>query len=305
MIFNEKFGVVILHYKTISETIACVESVKKRFESVEFKIVIVDNYSNNQTGEMLLSNYCDDKDVEVIINDENLGFARGLNCGIDFLRNTFYPDFYILLNNDVELMSCNWEETIIRKYKEYNFSVMGPDIITLEDFHCSPVKPQITNLKDVKKLIRKKRKELLFQYLFISPLIDVVKSIAKKTINYKSATSFEYLNEQVNVQLQGSCLILSRTFFDYYDRLFDKTFLYFEEAILKYMCDYHGLVSLYSPELKLLHKECVATKQSNKSKRSKQIFYLKHSLNSCMSFLDNIKNFLERPLFEKTENGSK
>ena len=48
----DKFVFVILHYKTEKDTIECIESIKKlSYKNIE--IVIVDNGSQNGTGENL------------------------------------------------------------------------------------------------------------------------------------------------------------------------------------------------------------------------------------------------------------
>ncbi len=42
----------------------------------EKKIIIIDNFSNNGTGEQLQNFIKDDEEIDVLINDKNLGFAK-------------------------------------------------------------------------------------------------------------------------------------------------------------------------------------------------------------------------------------
>ena len=87
MIFMQKKKIVylILHYLTYDETIKCVDSIKSYNKNNDYEIVIVDNGSNNRTGERLLNDYKKEKNVHIIISKENLGFARGNNLGFKYI----------------------------------------------------------------------------------------------------------------------------------------------------------------------------------------------------------------------------
>lgn len=278
-----KIGIVILHYKTIDETICCVESINKVFGTENTYIAIVDNSSNNGSGEKLSQMYSS-RDICIISLKENVGFARGLNAGIEYLRKNYPLDFILLVNNDIEFYDADWRSILMKKYSETGFAVMGPDVVTLEGFHCNPAVLQFSSLDDVQRIIRSKKLQLFFEYSYIASIKFYIKQFIKKAVIKTVSKNTDYLNERTNVQLQGSCLILSNRFFEKYNGLFDQTFLYFEEAILKYMCDIEGLVTLYSPDLRILHKEGVSTNMKNQNRRKKRIFYLTHSLHSCEVF---------------------
>ena len=106
---------VILHYKTDRDTIECVESIRSKIDTAGYRIVIVDNASANGSYEALQKEYSGADDIALISNSENLGFARGLNVGIDYARKHFDPDFIALINNDTQLISKNITETINQK----------------------------------------------------------------------------------------------------------------------------------------------------------------------------------------------
>lgn len=286
------FGIVILHFNVLEQTIACVSSVLNGFKKAKFHIAVVDNGSINKSGKILKEFYKNNNHVSVIYNKKNFGFAKGMNTGIEFLKQKFRIHFFILLNNDTEIIGGNWSIKIEEKYAEYKFAVLGPDIINLDGIrHCNPAKIQMNSKRDLELLIREK-KRMIFKYRFyIEPfasfIIRYLKKVIKKLIRYHCKRSLlDYQTECINVQLQGSCLILSEQYFKYYEKLFDNTFLYFEEAILKYLCDKKKLVSLYCPDIKLLHKEGRATDTITKDYRERRLFYLKNSLESCEKFLE-------------------
>ena len=77
------FCYIILHYKVCDETVSCVKSIQES-NCNQKKIIIIDNFSNNGTGEQLQEFYKDDEEIDVLINDKNLGFARGNNVAYQY-----------------------------------------------------------------------------------------------------------------------------------------------------------------------------------------------------------------------------
>lgn len=291
---NMMIGFVILHYNNIETTTNCVNSIFSNIDTDNFYICIVDNASPDKSGKLLETMYSDNLKVDVIINSENLGFARGHNTGIRYLRTKHLCDFLVLLNSDTELVSNNWGQVIKEKYIEYEFHVMGPDIISLDrQNHANPAEIQIYCKEDLIKMIRYKRKKLLRNILYIDPLMVTIKSHIKKIIKYatpKGSIRKHIPYDVIGVQLQGSCFILSPKYFQYHEGLYDGTFLYFEEAILKYFIDRDGLISLYTPDIILLHLEGRSTNFSHQSIRKKNIFYLSNSLFSCKKLYNLIES---------------
>ena len=123
-----KFNFVILHYLTIEDTTNCIESIRNKCCNYEYKIIVIDNASPNNSGKTLEKLYKKDKDIKVIINKENLGFAKGNNIGFKIAKQEG-ADFIILCNNDTELIQENFLELIIQEYEKSSFAVLGPKII--------------------------------------------------------------------------------------------------------------------------------------------------------------------------------
>ena len=98
-----KIVFVILHYLAIDETYKSVDSIEKKIDTDMYKIVIVDNASPDKSGALLKEHYKNDDHVEVLLNQENLGFARGNNVGFRCAEKTWNPSYIVLMNNDVNL----------------------------------------------------------------------------------------------------------------------------------------------------------------------------------------------------------
>lgn len=79
---------LILHYKTIDETKMCIQSVQRLdgYNPSNVYIMIVDNASNDGTGEKLAGEYKKNENIEVLILRESLGFSGGNNYGYKKLK---------------------------------------------------------------------------------------------------------------------------------------------------------------------------------------------------------------------------
>jgi len=91
-------SIIIVHYTGESDTLECLQSLKKiKHSHFSISIVIVDNGSKEtlQLPKKLLSS-----NVSVLRSDTNLGFTNGNNLGIKHAIENYSPDYLLLLNND-------------------------------------------------------------------------------------------------------------------------------------------------------------------------------------------------------------
>lgn len=95
---------VVLNWNNYDDTRACVESLQSLNPGTEH-IVVVDNGSIDGSGERIDEEF---SDVEVQFTGENLGFAGGMNAGIEYALDTAV-DYLWLLNNDVVF----WEKDVL------------------------------------------------------------------------------------------------------------------------------------------------------------------------------------------------
>ena len=100
-----KCGILVLNFNRPSETLRCVKSVNVALSKAKFlncKKLVIDNGSNRERRLQLTEFLLPFPEWEILNLDSNLGFAAGMNKGIQhFSRLAF--DHFILLNNDVTL----------------------------------------------------------------------------------------------------------------------------------------------------------------------------------------------------------
>lgn len=148
-------GFVILHFKTADDTRACVESIRQHVPGAH--VVVVDNGSGNGSGKLLASEYKADEDVRVILEERNLGFARGNNVGIKVARSIPGVRFVVVLNNDTKLLQDDFEKLVNDEYAQSQFAVLGPQIETRDGkVDSSPAPGLITSRQQALKLIYKR-----------------------------------------------------------------------------------------------------------------------------------------------------
>lgn len=280
-----KIGYIILHYQTMDETCACVKSLQS-ISGDKDVIIIIDNHSPNGSGEMLLQKFQYINNIYVILNPENLGFARGNNIGYELAKYRYGCKFIILLNNDTLIRQKDFRERIITSYEAHHFSVAGPKILYADGTvnACSPAVPVHTGLF-------RTRIGQLSNYIrfLLSPLkLDVLFSqIADKHLRNEGLRTDLY---QEDIQIAGCCIIFSKEYIDKFDGLNPDTFLYLEENILYIRVKKAGLKIAYDPELEIIHLEDAATLSIFKGHSEKARRYkYKCQMHSFRALLKEIK----------------
>lgn len=95
-------SIVIPVYNNLEMTRECLNSIRQYTE--DYEIIVVDNGSSDGTVEYLAGQ----KDVKVIRNDRNLGFACAVNAGI----RASSGEYVVVLNNDV-LVTPRWLSNMV------------------------------------------------------------------------------------------------------------------------------------------------------------------------------------------------
>lgn len=271
---------VILHFKTYVDTIECVESITGKIDTNQYHIIIVDNASNNGSLEKLKNKFSQKKVVSIVSNDENLGFAKGLNVGICLAREKFNPRYIAVINNDVLLLSDDLVSRLDAKMNEYNFSLCGPMIIT-KDGRCdtNPIRDTIRNKGEVEQSIKRYKKIIKICEL---GLYGVYKRLK---ISKSRHGEICYLDDKINYKLHGSFWIFSQKYFETFHGLDESTFLYGEEDILYLHLMKNKLSTLYTPDIRIFHKEDSSTNEMLPSDSQKMLFTSRNCIDSLEIYL--------------------
>lgn len=278
---------VVLHYLATRDTIECVDSIIKYTDTDKYKIIIVDNASPNDSFKKLFELYETNEKVILLHNESNLGFAKGNNVGVRYARQKFNPKYIVLLNNDICLFQRNLFSLIEKAYKDYNFAVLGPMIITKDGRATSnPKGNKILSRNDAIKAIKEQKKRYKLAKFHIHKITSFPRLVGRTIKGAMGKYSYEKINIiQKNVKLHGSFLVLSQEYMSKFDGLDERTFLYMEEDILFLHLRMNDMLSLYYPEISVFHKEDVSTEVSIGKGRDKVMFTTSNNIESLNVYL--------------------
>ena len=281
----KKISFIILHYKNLKDTIECIESINKLDDTKDASIIVVDNHSLSKEDEKIIKKYTKD----LIINDENLGFAKANNIGCKYAVDKYKPDFLCVINNDIVINQKDFIKEIEKCYKETKFDFLGPKIITDGGESVNPF-PVYSTLEEVEEKIKYHEKLIkIYNNVILRNLLKVymrVKRIFKKPLHVENGEESKY-----DVALHGCALIFSKKYYQKYkDVLYNETFLYHEEEFLNYRKNRDNLISYYDSNLELFHKEGSSLNESFKNQNyQKLIFRNKEILRSLKLLRDIMK----------------
>ncbi|TSC96069.1 MAG: hypothetical protein Athens101410_222 [Parcubacteria group bacterium Athens1014_10] len=119
---NFKIAIIILNWNGLENTKECLNSLKKVNYS-NFKIILVDNGSENNEGKILKNEYGDF--ITLIQNKKNLGFAEGNNVGIEKALENPEIKYILCLNNDTTV-EIDFIEKALEKFNNPEIGMMAP-----------------------------------------------------------------------------------------------------------------------------------------------------------------------------------
>lgn len=253
---KKKVGIVILNYNNYQETMNCVQSIQTVIKSC-YPIVIVDNGSVNESSDVLIHKYHGDSQVRVLCSEKNLGFARGNNLGISYIRNKVKCDFVLLLNSDILMADPLYIEKMLAEYAG------GVGVIE-------------ANVWD--------RKGIFAQPTMYRPSVRSAVHLWGKAVckYYHIFYPFCYLDQRCEEYIcqVGCAIMLTPAYFQFYEGLYSKTFLYGEEHILLLLLKRAGLQLGYSDDTYVIHNEGGSTDmESLEGSRKKEKKVLKGYFN--------------------------
>jgi GT2 family glycosyltransferase len=113
--------IVILNWNGVEDTIKCLNSLQQQTYN-NFKIIVIDNGSTDNSCEILDNYKKDHKNTETIYKKDNLGFAGGVNIGIKYaIKNKF--DYVVLFNNDA-IATKEWLKELVLSAEKTGASIV-------------------------------------------------------------------------------------------------------------------------------------------------------------------------------------
>jgi GT2 family glycosyltransferase len=241
-----KIGYVCTNYNNSVFTREAVSSLCRNGED-RYRIVVVDNNSDGDDVRALKSLASDCQYVELILNEENVGYFKGLNIGIRHLRSS-QPDIDIMVvgNNDL-VFPADFASSVARNLSTFEkHAVVSPDIVTLDGVHQNP--HVISRIGTFREFIY----NLYYANYYLAIAIRQLAKLSRDFTDRPDETRHNVAQEIY--QGYGACYLLGPVFFRHFEELWAPTFLMHEEYFLSKQLSEKGLSVYYEPSIKVQHR---------------------------------------------------
>jgi GT2 family glycosyltransferase len=276
-----KLAVVVLNYNNYKDTILCVDSLLEQTYD-NFDIIVVENGSPNDSYAVLKKKYNQNKNIILLKNENNLGFAKGNNIGINYAVKILKLNFVFVLNSDTIVHRDLINEIMLFDFKD-DIAVISPTIIDeLGNYQKPIIKLNNINIFTLKSCY----KLLLAIFLNVYGVKNVYKlyKLRKQHLKTNSIVIEEGFkpSEKYEYSMQGSAYFLTPNFFKYYDHIYPNTFLYWEEINLMWYIHKVNLSAVLIDTSPVIHKESKSVSLQTTSDKLTQ-WKLKKSFQSMMN----------------------
>lgn len=229
-------AIIIVNWNGYAFTQKCILSLN-RLNYTNFKIILVDNASEDGSGEKLAKDF---PGVIFIQSKINAGFTGGNNLGLKYAIDRGY-DYCMLLNNDTEVES----------------DFLGPLVNFLEEnFNYAAAQPKIFFLKNRELIWNAGGK--YYSWLGITRTIGLGKTDSE---DFSKVSKVDWIT--------GCCILVKTKVIEKVGLLDEKFFAYFEDVDWSFRFRSHGYNLAYVPQSKIYHVAGASSKAEVKMKGGK------------------------------------
>jgi GT2 family glycosyltransferase len=245
---NTVVGFVFTNYNSSEDTRNAIQSINSTMEKSIYQIVVVDNNSNEESVQALKLLEEDFSNIHLILSRENVGYFKGLNLGIKYIRDNFKEISYLVIGNNDLVFPANFYSAILKNSEILRtYAVISPNIVTREGIHQNPqVIKKISTLREIVY-------DLYYLNYYFAIIIKKIAEFTHKLTDRQDEKAFRIPQEIY--QGHGSCYILGPVFFENFEQLDAPTFLMGEEFFLSLQLQRKNLSVYYVPDITVLH-EC-------------------------------------------------
>lgn len=240
--------IILVNYKGVNHTIECIKSLKKIIYK-NYKIIVVDNNSKDNS----INELSKIKDIVLIKNKINAGFAGGNNLGIKFAIDNG-ADYVLLLNNDTTVEIDFLNQLIDEAEKDVGIYVG--------------------------KIMFYYDKNIIW---YAGGKIDKFRGCTNVNGFVEDKGQFE--KESFVTFATGCCMLIERDVIKKVGLLKEDYFLYFEDTDYCARTLKQGYKIKYCPKAIIYHKESVSTKKHSFN------FDYYFTRNRLFFIKDNLKGF--------------
>jgi len=252
-----QLSVIILNYNVRYFLELCLLSVESALTNIDSDIIVVDNNSADDSCEMIKMRF---PNVKLIQNNENVGFPKGNNIGVDEAKG----EYICILNPDTVVAEDTFEKALAFAQKQENLGIVGVKLIDGTGIF----------LPESKRGIPK-------PWVAFTKVTGLHKIFPKSSLFNKYYAKHLSENETGEVEiLVGAFMLLKKELYQEVGGFDEKCFMYSDDIDLSYRVLQKGRSNFYFHETVVIHYKGESTvKDGTYMKRFKEameFFYKKH-----------------------------
>lgn len=248
---NEKLVyILILNYNSSAETIDCVNSILNNVKYNNYKIIILDNNSSDNSCK-ILTQYCavifndKHKEIRFIPNETNYGYAHGNNIGIKIAMEE-NADYVCLMNPDVLVTTDFLSELVYVANEDSGIGMLCPAGTNYgNEEYCIGAGSKIGKLTGYTKIINSGKK---------------ISNIFPKVYHC------DYLG--------GMCILVKTEVINKIGLIPENYFLFYEETEWCIKCNNSGYKCVADTNVSVIHKGSVTIDRASKGKINLHNYYM-------------------------------
>ncbi|MGC9025513.1 MAG: glycosyltransferase family 2 protein [Chloroflexia bacterium] len=248
-----RVAALIVNWNTRDLLTRCLEALYAHPPAAPFETVVVDNASSDGSAEMVRQRF---PQVRLIQNEENTGFARACNRGI---QHTSAP-FLLLLNPDCFLQPGTVDTLLEFLEQHSRVAVAGPRLLDRSGHPQLSAHPFPSLWREFWRLFH----------------LDRIRPLSQYPLSFWQNP----MPQQVDI-VQGACMLLRRSALPDGQPFDEDFFMYTEEVDLCYRLRRASWEVCWVPEAVAVHLGGESTRQASLEMflqlyRSKVLFFRKH-----------------------------
>lgn len=231
-----QISIVVLNWNGARDTIECLKSLKKlQISNFKLQIIVVDNGSADESVRLIRRRY---KNVVVVENKKNLGFAGGNNVGMRHAVENG-ADFVMILNNDTTVKDSLLIEFLESADRHNDAGVLSPKIFFSPgyEFHKE-------------RYTKGDRGHIIW---YAGGVIDW-ENVLASNYGVDDTDIGQYTKEHEIDFATGACMFIRREVLERVGYFDEKYFLYLEDADFSQRVKQTGWEIIFIPNAHVWHK---------------------------------------------------
>ena len=226
-----KVSIITINYKTKETTARAIEKAREVLGEKLAEVILIDNNSGDGSADYFRNKFGEEKNFRLIFNEENLGFARAVNQGLEKAGG----DYLLLLNSDV-FLEKSFLKLLDYARKNPEAGILGPKMVYPDGGL---------------QLSMGKRPGVLNEFF---RLFWLYKILPWGTVTgYNFFTKNKFRNPGEVDWVSGGCFLIKKNLLREARLLDEKYFFGVEDMDYCYRAQLKGFKIIYYPKAKVIH----------------------------------------------------